>query len=418
MNQDNQNPEITNPSSTNSYSNSNIPSGFTPANAIFNGDSSSTNVNNNSGVLNNLSAEAIEDMEVQKTEVINRNLDNQLGLVYPSDMQEEEQILYKAFFGIMRNMYKWEMLTAEYVSGYYQKFQPLNLSQKQTINRDLEEIYRAKQDENLLLQQYFDVKENDEAWQDLFDSLDAEGQEKLIYYAQTGQQMPADILAKVKAQLASELEGEEVTDQEASAFAQKNIQKILSRGGFSASTLTSKDISDIVNSGSNNSAANPSSQPRPISPQIPVRVPQRVMPPVNSNLNSQQLDNSGLGQSNNQNFAGNTNNQVTNNQNNFQPSQLGQQFSNNNAGNNFSNQQQSNQSQNVLDTMPFDQAKNLMGNTQFNQPRNSNNSNQNFNSDQNTGSKLQNLPGGRSFPKPIGGISHPPKGLNELLNNK
>ena len=96
-------------------------------------------------------------------------------------------------------------------------------------------------DDDLELKAYVAGAKNEvEEMENLLDQMEPIDQENLIYYIQNGQAMPPELLAKVKAEMEREDEGDQtvsITDEEAEAFASKNIAKVLARGGFSASTI-------------------------------------------------------------------------------------------------------------------------------------------------------------------------------------
>ncbi len=371
-------------------------SGFTPATASFN--------STNAGIAN-LSPDAIEDMEVDKAQVINDNLNLKLGLSLPPAITQDEIPLYNSFFDLMRNMYKWEMLSDEEIDIYYKRFIPTTVEEKQQINSDLDRLYRTKLSENLVIQQYLDEEENFQEWQDLFDSLDPVSQEKLIYYIQTNQEMPKELLEKVVEEERKAMEigvdGEPdlIIDEETEAYAKKNLEKVLNRRGFSASTLTSKDVSELVN------ARNSQPAQIPVRPNIPpVRVPNRT-------ANAQFV------QPNSETFPVQEIQPTANFQPNIQQSMQAQSsYQNNQVQNGFSPQFQQVNLPNIqvpvqqnMPVQPNPQAAPIQQNIPPSYPTSYPQFN---NADASTAQRPIN-----TLPKPIAGLNRPPKGLDDLLGN-
>lgn len=347
MNSDNQSPI----QSTNT-------SGFTPSNANF--------INTQNSGLNNISSEQLEDMKDRESDSLNLHIDSQLGLTIPQQTSSEDIFQFKAFFELMRNMFKWEMLSQEQISVYYRKFITLNISQRESIISQLQSLYAEKLEDNLVVDEYFDQEEAVQILEDALDELEPIAQEKLIYAFQNNQEMPKDLVEKLQ----NELDEEGNEDIEAEAFAKKNLEKVLSRKGFNASTLTSADISELVNN------ANSSARPAPIPANLPnVRVPSR------QSVATQTLPVSGS-------------------------------LSPQNPLQDYSSPVENNEYNESLASQNF--TSNVQPVQQNTQPINSNQPNNSYG--QNV-QPLQVPAGPKTFPKPIAGISRTPKGLDDLLNH-
>jgi hypothetical protein len=339
MNDNNQNPQ-----------NLNSSQGFTPSNASFGGSVSPA-------TTLGASPEMLNDLAVKKNEQEDMALNQLLGLNVPETITEDNQKnVYLAFVSTLRNMYRWEMLSKENVTKYFQIFINLVPEKQSALSIEMEELYNTKLAENLIIEEYLQEENEVEEMENLLDQMEPIDQENLIYYVQNGQAMPPELLAKVKAEMEQEDAGDDsvsITDEEAEAFASKNIAKVLARGGFSASTLTSKDIQGIVNQ--NNS---PVLKNIPVRPNIPaVKVPTRLTTPQNT-IQSPVSE----------------------------PSQIPQQDVPAPSG------------------LDFQQTQAMTGYS-AQRPVNANPS---------ENSNILPNGGQRTFPKPIG-ISHPPKGLDDLL---
>lgn len=268
MNDNNQNPQ--NPISS---------QGFSPSTASFGGSI---------GPATSLGAspEMLNDLAVKKNEQEDMALNQLLGLNIPDKITDiNQKNVCVAFVSTLRNMYRWEMLSKENVAKYFQTFLGIAPEKQSALSTEMEELYNTKLAENLIIEEYFQEENEVEEMENLLDQMEPIDQENLIYYIQNGQAMPPELLAKVKAEMEQEAEGVEtvsITDEEAEAFARKSIAKVLARGGFSASTLTSKDIQGIVNQ--NNS---PVLKNIPVRPNIPaVKVPTRFAAPQNTDQSS------------------------------------------------------------------------------------------------------------------------------------
>jgi|GEM_PF-6313697 hypothetical protein len=264
MNDNNQNPQ-----------NSTSPQGFTPSTASFGGSISPA-------TALGASPEMLNDLAVKKNEQEDMALNQLLGLNIPETITDSNQKnVYLAFISTLRNMYRWEMLSKENITKYFQTFLNLAPEKQSALSTEMEELFNTKLAENLIVEEYLQEENEVEEMENLLDQMEPIDQENLIYYIQNGQAMPPELLAKVKAEMEREDEGDQtvsITDEEAEAFASKNIAKVLARGGFSASTLTSKDIQGIVNQ--NNS---PALRNIPVRPNLPaVKVPTRFTPPSNT----------------------------------------------------------------------------------------------------------------------------------------
>jgi hypothetical protein len=338
MNDNNQNPV-----------NSTSPQGFTPSTASFGASVSPA-------TTLGASPEMLNDLAVKKNEQEDIALNQLLGLNIPETITDSNQKnVCLAFVSTLRNMYRWEMISKENITKYFQTFLNLAPEKQSALSTEMEELFNTKLAENLIVEEYLQEENEVEEMQDLLDQMEPIDQENLIYFVQNGQAMPPELLAKVKAEMEREDEGDQtvsITDEEAEAFASKNIAKVLARGGFSASTLTSKDIQGIVNQ--NNS---PVLRNIPVRPNIPpVKVPTRL-------TTSQNIDQNPVSS----------------------PSQLPPQDV-------------------VPSGLDFQQTQAMTGYSGQRTANTSPSENSNI------------LPSGnqRSFPKPIG-ISHPPKGLDDLL---
>lgn len=336
MNDNNQNPQ--NPISS---------QGFSPSTTSFGGSI---------GPATSLGAspEMLNDLAVKKNEQEDMALNQLLGLNIPDTISDiNQKNVCVAFVSTLRNMYRWEMLSKENVAKYFQTFLGIAPEKQSALSTEMEELYNTKLAENLIIEEYLQEEKEVEEMQDLLDQMEPADQENLIYFVQNGVAMPPELLAKVKAEMEEDGDTVSITDEEAEAFASKNIAKVLARGGFSASTLTSKDIQGIVNQNSS-----PVLRNLPVRPNIPpVKVPARFTTPQNT-----------------------TQSPVS------EPSQIPPQ------------------DVAIPTGLDFQQTQAMTG---YSGQRSAN-------SNPSENSNILPNGGQRAFPKPIG-ISHPPKGLDDLL---